>query len=291
MPPTPARIVAPIPTVAPILTGHYQEGPEYASWRPHGTRDWLLIYTVGGRGRFETVGQGERRANPGDLVLLRPGTLHDYGTARGAALWDILWTHFLPRPHWQDWLAAWPDTAPGLVHLSLGGTERPEVERSLHAMHRHAASGGPRRDDFAMNALEAALLWCDRALFPYGAASAGRRDERILRAQAYLQAHLADPVSLAELAQTVGLSVSRLAHLFREQTGQTPQQFVETERMARARQMLERTTRPIAAIALEVGFENPFYFSLRFKRHTGLSPRDWRQQRQMEDARGTKASN
>ena len=38
----------------------------------------------------------------------------------------------------------------------------------------------------------------------------------------------------------------------------------------------EREARPIAVIAAEVGYENPFYFTLRFKNHSGLSPRDYR---------------
>jgi AraC family transcriptional regulator of arabinose operon len=65
--------------------------------------------------------------------------------------------------------------------------------------------------------------------------------------------------------------------LFREQVGQTPQQWVERERMARAMQLLALSSRTIANIAAEVGYDNPFYFSLRFKQHTGRSPRDWRQ--------------
>ncbi len=46
----------------------------------------------------------------------------------------------------------------------------------------------------------------------------------------------------------------------------------------RARQLLEFTQEPVSAIARQVGFENPFYFTLRFRRHLGASPREWRQQ-------------
>ena len=267
------------PTVAPILTGYLNEGPSYFSWRPWGTTDWLLIFTLSGQGRLGAAGDTVLRAAPGEFTLIRPGALHDYGTAPGAAHWEILWTHFLPRPHWQEWLAAWPDAAPGVIHTALPERERAEIERCLHAMHRHATSGQPRRDDFAMSALEEALLWCDQALVPFGA-ERRRVDERVLRARAYLLEHLSEPIPLPELATVAGLSVSRLAHLFREQLGQTPQQFVEAQRLARAQEFLARTTRPIAVIAAEVGFETPFYFTLRFKRHTGLSPRDWRRERQ-----------
>ncbi len=266
-------ISTPPPTVAPILTGHFREESNYTTWRPRGTTDWLLIFTTEGQGRFGTTASGNLRATAGHVTLLRPGTLHNYGTAPGVDLWDILWTHFLPRPHWLDWLSIWPDTAPGIVHAALEEPVRSDVMQNLQTMHRHALSGQARREAFAMNCLEMALLQCDRALLPFGG---GRTDERVLRACAYLLEHLAEPIEMVALAKDVDLSVSRLAHLFRDQTGQTPQQFVEAERMARARQLLERTGRTVTAIALEVGFENPFYFSLRFKKQTGLSPRDWR---------------
>jgi AraC family transcriptional regulator of arabinose operon len=56
----------------------------------------------------------------------------------------------------------------------------------------------------------------------------------------------------------------------------TPGQFLELQRLNRAKQLLELTPRTIQAIASEVGFDNPFYFTQRFKRQTGLSPRDYR---------------
>ncbi|MES2462815.1 MAG: helix-turn-helix domain-containing protein [Armatimonadota bacterium] len=275
-----SKDTTPKPTVAPIVTGHFREGPGYTTWRPRGTTDWLVIFTTGGQGRFGTTDGKHLSATAGDITLLRPQTLHDYGTAYRSDLWEILWAHFLPRPHWLDWLSAWSDAAPGIVHASLSEPTRSDIEHNLAAMHRHALSGQARRDAFALNHLEMALLQCDRALLPFGG---GRIDERVLRARSYLLEHLSEPMMMSALAREVDLSVSRLAHLFREQTGQTPQQFMEAERMARAQQLLERTGRTISAIALEIGFENPFYFSLRFKKHTGLSPRDWRVRRQQEE--------
>jgi AraC family transcriptional regulator of arabinose operon len=72
------------------------------------------------------------------------------------------------------------------------------------------------------------------------------------------------------------MSVSRVAHLFREQVGVTPQQFLERQRMERASQLLEMTALSVKEIAHQVGFENPFYFTLRFKRQTGQSPTAFR---------------
>lgn len=61
------------PQVAHIVTGHFHETAGYDNRRAHGTSDWLLVATAGGGGRFGHTG-GELTTEPGDLVLLRPGT-------------------------------------------------------------------------------------------------------------------------------------------------------------------------------------------------------------------------
>ena len=94
----------------------------------------------------------------------------------------------------------------------------------------------------------------------------------------FLLESLARPLTLAEVARASGLSVSRLSYRFKTEVGQTPMQFLETQRMTRARQLLQLTNRPVAAIALEVGFESPIHFSLRFRKAIGVSPRAFRRQ-------------
>ena len=262
------------PEVVQLVTGHFHEAPGYQTWRARGTDDWLLIATLRGGGRFGHAG-GEFVTGPGDLTLFTPGTRHDYGaTGEG---WELLWTHFHARPDWAP-LLLWPEAAPGLkrLHLEEGEVRRKAFDRfeEAHALATGALPSAPgRRAAFALNALEAVLLWCDTR---NPLSDVPRLDGRVQAAMEFLTQHLAEPVPMDVLANACGLSPSRLAHLFRAQAGLTPQQYLEGQRMDRARRLLELTSRPVAAIAAEVGYENPFYFTLRFKRATGLSPREWR---------------
>jgi AraC family transcriptional regulator, arabinose operon regulatory protein len=88
---------------------------------------------------------------------------------------------------------------------------------------------------------------------------------------------MAEPFSEERLARAAGLSASRLRHLFRAQTGNSPRRFLEEQRLRRARDLLALSRQTIGEIAAELGFANPFYFTLRFKRQTGESPRAFRQ--------------
>jgi AraC family transcriptional regulator of arabinose operon len=260
------------PEVNLLCTGHFQQGKGYEAWRPHGTRDWLLIYTIEGKGRFGHP-QGEIVSRPGDLILLRPGTPHDYGVEGILQHWELLWTHFHPRPHWLEWMA-WPEAAAGLRGLHLEGATRDAVVARFHECHRLASGAMRRREELAMNALEEVLLRCDAAN-PLSEASRG--DERVREAMEYICQNFARHIDLGQIAEAASLSVSRLSHLFRAETGTTPQQFLESQRLARAVQLLELTPLSIKQIAGQVGFDSPFYFTLRFKKQMGVSPRGWRE--------------
>lgn len=268
----PDRKNSPAPPPGPLVAGHFKMGSRYSTFREKGTRDWLLVYTVSGGGRYAFDG-GEFVTQAGDLTLLKPGTRHDYRTSAQARHWEPLWAHFIPRPDWMPWLD-WPEMAPGLLNLPLHHHEvQPRVEARFRDVVRLNAGPHPQREALAMNALEEILLWCDVA--NPGRENAGL-DSRIRRSLDFICEHFAEPLTVTSIAVQAGLSPSRFAHLFREQTGDTPQRYLELQRLNRARQLLQFTQEPVTAIARQVGFENPFYFTLRFKRHTGASPRVWR---------------
>lgn len=258
--------------VLSLLTGHFRETSGYRATRRDGVGDWLLIHTVGGRGRFGYRG-GELLAEPGDWVLLRPGTEHDYGVEPLLQHWDLVWAHFQPRADWLP-LLAWPEVAPGLMRLHLTGAAGEELGRAFLDVHERLNSPHPRREAFAMNALEALLLGCD--LHNDRAEPTG--DRRIRRAMDYLDSHLAEKVLIENVAAAVGLSPSRLAHLFKDETGQTLQGHLEARRMQVAADLLRRTSFPVKQIAAGAGFESPFYFSQRFRKWTGQSPMQFRRQ-------------
>ena len=252
-----------------LLTGHFDETAGYRAYRPKGVGDWLLVLTLSGGGRFGHAG-GTFRAEAGDWVLLPPGTPHDYGIAEDAGRWELVWAHFRPRADWHDWLR-WPRLDGGPRVLRPEGDQGALVAQFLH-VHDLLGSGQRRADALAMNALEALLLQCDMHNPP----EADDLDRRVQRAISFMEAHLAERVSVEDVSREAGLSPSRLSHLFRSEIGQSVQGYLEGVRLRRAGDLLQRTSFPIKQIAAEVGFDSPFYFSRRFSRATGYSPQAFR---------------
>jgi AraC family transcriptional regulator of arabinose operon len=256
----------PATPIAPV-TGHFKTRDDYAAWRPGGTADYLLVYTVAGHGRFAAADGRAFETKDGDVVLVRPGTHHDYSTRRGGR-WELLWAHFTPRGDWSD-LLDWPAALPGIGKLADGHDIRPLMGR-LNAV---AAGADPLRDRLAMNALEAVLLACDQ-LNP----KRGHRqtDLRIRAVLEHISMRLDEPLTVEGLAAVAGLSASRLAHLFRDELGLSLMTYIERRRIERASQLLRVTPLSVKQIAAEVGFMSQFYFSLRFKKATGVSPMAYR---------------
>jgi len=260
--------------VAPLNPGEYRGRTIRHTFRVHGTGDWLLIYTLAGSGLYRFAGGGEYRSRAGDVTLYRPGAFQDYQFSPETSRWDLRWAHFLARTDWLPWLN-WPEIAPGLMILNL---QEPALRRRiilrLKEVIRLNFSSQARGQILGLNALEEVLLWCD-SINPRQSSS--RLDPRIAKARDFLVTHLSEPFSEERLARAAGLSPSRLRHLFCEQVRDSPRHFQEQLRLERASGLLAMSGQTIGEIARELGFTNPFYFTLRFKKHTGESPRAFRQ--------------
>lgn len=255
------------------MASEFDQGAGYTNWRPRGSGDWLLIYTAEGAGCI-TADDTPRILRPGEAVLFSPGAAQDYRTDETAGRWRLLWAHFHPRPMWRAWIR-WPEVAHGVGWLALpAGDTRAAFEKAMSRT--VAALRAPQGDaaEFALNALEEALLWAQRA----GEGNAHMRlDERVRKAMDYLAARPGEPFRLDALAKHCGLSESRLSHLFSEQTGETPQVYSEELRLRLAQQLLVHSGLRVNEVAAETGFTDPFYFAKRFRKFSKCSPSGYRE--------------
>jgi AraC family transcriptional regulator len=111
---------------------------------------------------------------------------------------------------------------------------------------------------------------------------------RLKRVQEYVNAHLDEALSLADLAAVAGLSPMYFAGQFRAATGYRPHDYLLYQRVESAKSILSSTDMPLAEVALSLGFQAQAHFSTVFKRLTGQSPARWRRairsERQFLDA-------
>ena len=95
---------------------------------------------------------------------------------------------------------------------------------------------------------------------------------RLQRVVDYIDAHLADALTLPVLAAVAALSPFHFSRSFRATTGLTPHGFVVARRMDAARRLCLATTLPTPAIAAQVGYANVAHFRSSFVRQFGVTP-------------------
>jgi len=105
----------------------------------------------------------------------------------------------------------------------------------------------------------------------------GRVSSLMRGTQNYIDSHLDDEaLTLAVLADSCGLSLSRFKARFRQEIGIAPGNYIIMRRIEKAKEWLRESDRSITRIAIDLGFSTSQYFATAFKRYTGLSPRQFR---------------
>ena len=92
----------------------------------------------------------------------------------------------------------------------------------------------------------------------------------------WIEQHLAQPLSVSDIARRAAMSPRTLARRFQEQTGTTPARWVNRARVQRARHLLETSDLSISEISDAVGFGAPSTLRERFQQTLGTCPRDYR---------------
>ena len=103
------------------------------------------------------------------------------------------------------------------------------------------------------------------------------RAQLVAQVQQYIQQHLAERLSLNDVAAVFNFSPNYLSQLFAQNSESGFVEFVTATRIAAAKTLMAATELKIYEISDQVGFESAFYFSKVFKKLEGVSPREYMQ--------------
>jgi AraC-like DNA-binding protein len=102
------------------------------------------------------------------------------------------------------------------------------------------------------------------------------KDQAIVEIKQYLQTHMDQIVSLADLVDIVHLTPTYICRTFKKESGFSPMDYLLHIRMTEAEKLLAHTDLPVYLIAEKVGFQEPSYFARVFKDKHDLSPTEYR---------------
>jgi transcriptional regulator GlxA family with amidase domain len=101
-------------------------------------------------------------------------------------------------------------------------------------------------------------------------------DERIRETEDYMARHYNRDLPLKLLSERASMSARTFLRRFKAATGRLPGQYLQAQRVAIARELLENTARPVQAISGAVGYDDIAFFRKLFRRETGMTPAEYR---------------
>ncbi|MDA0953285.1 MAG: AraC family transcriptional regulator [Proteobacteria bacterium] len=230
--------------------------------------DYLLIFCSDGRGKL-TVGANSHAIEAGDVILLPQSVAHSY-RANERDPWSIYWIHYLGQQaaDYTDYLAA-PET--GYCVFSVG--THPHFRTAFQSLLEVTKTGYDTATFLTVsNRLKLLLVELGQ-----DKRQARRHKGLDLTAtQTLMREHLHSHISLADLAQAAYLSKYHFSARYKSLTGYAPIQHFLNMKMEYACELLDSTTLSVKAIASELGYRDPLYFSRLFKRTIGVPPTQYR---------------
>lgn len=248
----------------PLIVGHFQYLPGYCL-RRSSLDSFLVMHMV--RGCCEVEWSGRHcRAREGQVVVLDCYAPHAYHTAGG---WEAEWLH-LDGPCARGYFEA--ILAGGSPVISLKNSYR--FEKNLHLVYSQFRDAVPAREALLNNYIVNLLteLLVSRESANPGAQSAGIIEDSIV----FINDHLAQQLSLDDLAAQASLSPFYFSRLFKKETGFSPHQYILAARINNAKFLLHSTGDSVKSICFSVGFTSESSFCTAFKKETGLTPSDYR---------------
>lgn len=103
------------------------------------------------------------------------------------------------------------------------------------------------------------------------------QNEIIANAKRYIDKHLESELSVMKLAESLFVSPNYFSRLFKRVAGEGCNEYIVRKRIEKSKVLLETTTIKAGKIAMMVGYNDTNYFSLAFKKHTGMSPTKYRE--------------
>ena len=257
-----------------LVSGYHEARRGYHIVRRGGTSTSYLVYSVSGLGFFRDARDRAIQLGPGDLALLPTRTYQEYGTSPNGTHWACHWVHFDVQPHWWLWIPLSKRVAvTGLSVAHVAPPTQQELSRLFFMLHAERRRGDIWSTAIALNLLERILILARTNAEGDTNVVLDSRIARVLEA-----IELASPraPSSAELGRIAGLSASRLARVFKAQTGTSILTAVNRVRLRAAQRALQDSPSTLQAVAERCGFSGPYSFSNWYLKQTGLRPSEYR---------------
>lgn len=258
--------------------GYFPVAALHKRKRVYGAPQHVLIYCTEGKGWVKIRDQ-KYNIEKNQFIILPANISHEYGASQSRP-WTIYWIHFngaLAEFYAKDF------STPTSI---IPSEESRIYDRLLIFEDIFTALGrGLTKDNinFATSALYYFLGSIKYINIFRGVADKHSQEKNIVdKALMYIQENIERNISLNELCEYVGYSVSHFTTLFKTHTNNTPVNYIIQIKMQEACKMLDLTDMKINQICYKIGIVDPYYFTRIFTKTIGITPSVYRKTKRGE---------
>lgn len=220
-------------------------------------RDFYLMYMTEGSINI-SFGEQNEELEKGSLLIMEPGTRFIYEAQKGVNT-GYYWVHFTGSEVCEILSSLGIKTGSILkigVHMTLK-----ELFKSLW----QCFIGSGERFFLTSGATLSYILskisdYCE---------SSGKRFFKTIE---YINTHYGENIKISKLAEDERMSEANFRRIFREVTGKSPSEYIQTVRINAAASLLESTDGLLSEISAMCGFYDEYYFGKVFKKYAGVTP-------------------
>lgn len=245
--------------------GVYGLSTPFDSRNPYGRRDIYLMYLISGKMDIEINGN-KCKLNAGDIALYPAFKPYHYTKTDDDDL-QYYWLHF--SGYGAEEMLSSCGFKQGFVY-TIGIDDK--VISSFQHMFQYFYSYDSLFEIEASAQLTKIFVQMARTLKSDSSVLLDKSTNRIRTSLGYLYCNYTKPITLSQLAELEYLSDSRYSAVFKQCMGISPQGFLINLRMKNAADLMRKTDLSIKQIAKIVGYDDPLYFSVLFKRKLGITP-------------------
>ncbi|SEM30583.1 AraC-type DNA-binding protein [bacterium A37T11] len=248
--------------------GYYPHANFHDIERKSGCPEYILIYCVEGNGTIE-VGEKTFLLKPNNFFIIQKKSPHRYYSDKKKP-WSIYWVHFSGDLDEHIYSRSLINDKPDIHYIPYE-----EIRIKLFEKIYHLLEHGYHEHE--MEILNLYLLHFVTSLIYYKETDPTlQRMDMVSSSIAYMNNHLTEQISLQEFADQQHISPSHLSRIFKQKTGYSPLYYFNLLKIQKSCQYLYFTDRSIKEICIELGFEDPYYFSRLFRKLIGISPANYR---------------
>ncbi|MBE5767699.1 MAG: helix-turn-helix transcriptional regulator [Clostridiales bacterium] len=248
----------------PICVGYYDCRPNYRLQR-NVSSGYMLIVMLTGTLEYQTR-RSRGEAGAGQALFLDCSAPHFCAAQGGCSFTFIHFAGAQSRSLYEEIEAK----GGNLIRMLSPNTMHESIGAMLFEMRNNRRMNEARTSALIYNMLM-------ELLEASGAAGKGQRENHLVdQAIDFIHSHLMEPLTVEDIAASVGYSASYFSHMFTGEMGMSPYRFVVKSRVDQAQLLLKTTRLSVQEIAFRTGFNSAANFCYTFRQIAGVSPHEYR---------------